>query len=269
MRSGYQTSPWLALLCICAASASAQDSVPWPAQNQLEVTVETGATILPDDTVRLTYVITNAPTSQQAAAHFVVRTYVTQYRLGAPAHWVSSSGSVQDSAAALWGAVFGQPEVQPGKSQGGFSFIARGLPDIVPYRVQGYSPPPTYDDTKPWVFKKAPSIWTNSVRGFTVGIAPLPGNLHAAQLAQRLTDLGSESCELGWIRQQGVCTSLRAKFDSARQAVEGNNTDVAIGELRDALAELEAQHGSEPGKHVSDSGYWLLRINAEYLLKRL
>jgi len=40
----------------------------------------------------------------------------------------------------------------------------------------------------------------------------------------------------------------------------------ARAELRRFLSELEAQHGAGP---VNDNAYWLLKVNAEFLLRRL
>jgi hypothetical protein len=41
------------------------------------------------------------------------------------------------------------------------------------------------------------------------------------------------------------------------------------GQLQAFLDELEAQHGDQPGQHVTTSAYALLRSNALYLLSRL
>ncbi|MFS8638569.1 MAG: hypothetical protein FWJ74_10805, partial [Gemmatimonadota bacterium] len=75
--------------------------------------------------------------------------------------------------------------------------------------------------------------------------------------------------ELGWITNAGVCRSLEAKLEAAERSLERGNTNSARGQLGAFLQELEAQHGPQPGKHVSDNAYWLLKINVEYVLSRM
>jgi len=82
--------------------------------------------------------------------------------------------------------------------------------------------------------------------------------------------LGSAVCgELAWITSGGICPSLQVKLDLARQSLGQGRQDSAKGQLEAFLDELDAQHGPEPGKHVTDNAYWLLKVNAEFLLSRL
>jgi hypothetical protein len=74
---------------------------------------------------------------------------------------------------------------------------------------------------------------------------------------------------LGWITQQGVCHSLDVKLAGALRALSSKSPNVARTELTAFVNELDAQHGSQPGKHVSHDAYALLRPNAVYLLGRL
>ena len=82
-------------------------------------------------------------------------------------------------------------------------------------------------------------------------------------------DLLDAACQNDWITQPGVCHSLQVKLDNASAALARGDPGAATGQLRAFLNELEAQHGPEPGKHVTDNGYWLLKINVEHLLSRL
>ena len=83
------------------------------------------------------------------------------------------------------------------------------------------------------------------------------------------SDLDRACGELGWITNAGVCRSLEAKLEAAERSLERGNTNSARGQLGAFLQELEAQHGPQPGKHVSDNAYWLLKINVEYVLSRM
>ncbi|MGH7752611.1 MAG: hypothetical protein ACREN5_07325, partial [Gemmatimonadales bacterium] len=74
---------------------------------------------------------------------------------------------------------------------------------------------------------------------------------------------------LGWITSGGVCNSLRVKLEHAGQAAAGGDIQNARDLLDSFLNELEAQHGAEPGKHVTDNAYFLLKTNVELLRSRL
>lgn len=82
------------------------------------------------------------------------------------------------------------------------------------------------------------------------------------------TDL-ERVCALRRIPQPGVCQSLAAKLQQASRSLAQGRVQAARGQLQSFLQELEAQHGPEPGKHVSDNAYWLLKINVQYVLSRL
>jgi hypothetical protein len=73
--------------------------------------------------------------------------------------------------------------------------------------------------------------------------------------------------ELRWITDAGVCASLGARLGRALQASTLADRTGARAELRSFLSELEAQHVA--GRPVNDNAYWLLRVNAEFLLRRL
>jgi hypothetical protein len=74
---------------------------------------------------------------------------------------------------------------------------------------------------------------------------------------------------LGWITSAGVCHSLQVKLDQASASLSRGDMPSAKGQLGAFLDELEGQHGPEPGKHVTDNAYWLLSVNARFVLTRL
>ncbi len=63
--------------------------------------------------------------------------------------------------------------------------------------------------------------------------------------------------------------SLQAKLDAATRSLARGNAASACGQLEAFLRELDAQHGPQPGKHIDDNAYTLLKIGIEYLLRRL
>ena len=79
----------------------------------------------------------------------------------------------------------------------------------------------------------------------------------------------SQACTLAWITNGGVCRSLQVKLSHAETSLQGQKVSTTRNELESFLAELDAQHGPQPGKHVNENAYWLLRTNVEYLLSRL
>src|SRR6266513_4972830 len=98
-----------ALLAVGARRASAQDSIPWPAGNRLTVTVTAESASVRGDTIRLWYTLSNSASSEQAARHLAIRTFLTLYGMAGPPRWHTSPGMVQDSSAALWTALFSRP----------------------------------------------------------------------------------------------------------------------------------------------------------------
>lgn len=256
---------WAAALCAVAPAAAAQDSIPWPAGNRLTVTVTADSATVRGDTIRLWYAVSNAAGSEQSAQHLAIRTHVAQYRMAGPTRWYASPGMVQDSAAALWAALFGRPDVQPGQTLRGFWFEAAGLPNIVPFRVQGRYELPVYDDSLPWLYQRAPSFWQNSVGGSTVGLDPLPTSPDVGLLLQRLQGLTNAACgQLQWITDAATCERLANALAQAATAASQGNTSGARTQLDSFLNELASQHNSGGTLPVTHDAYALLRPNALY-----
>jgi len=95
------------LFCVGVFSkAEAQDSIPWPSGNHLTVTVKAESAVVHGDNLRIWYALANSASSEQAAQYLAIRAYVPAYRIDGPDRWYASPGMVQDSAAALWTALF-------------------------------------------------------------------------------------------------------------------------------------------------------------------
>jgi hypothetical protein len=105
--------------------------------------------------------------------------------------------------------------------------------------------------------------------GQVVSVVPPPANQTSAQLVGRIQGFLTRSCGAdGWITNRGVCSSLGGKLQRASDAISTGNAAAARPHLTAFLAELEAQHGDQPGKHVTDIAYALLKPNVLYLMSR-
>jgi hypothetical protein len=155
-----------------------------------------------------------------------------------------------------------------GQSTPELTIVARVIPDLVRYWAVPdlVSHPPRFrdeDGTDDPYF-----IFGDS--GTTVGIVPVPAGSTPASLAGRLLGLTRRTCgRLGWISKPGVCQSLAVKLVHAQAALVAGDVTVGRSELRAFVNELDAQHGPQPGKAVSDEAHALLSVNAAYLLNRL
>ena len=222
------------------------------------------------DTGRVEYVVRNRPESAEELFRFRVEAPSAVLRITRPdpaERWVTSTVSKGLSMAG-WGLL--GTHLGPGAESPPLSFAAIGLPAIVTYYASGWFPVPPYRPVQPGP-SPAPrdAILANSVPGQTVGIEPFPEDRSPGNLLARLTGLRRQSCALGWITSDGVCHSLEVKLDAATASLSRSDAPSAQGQLGAFLGELEAQHGSQPGKHVTDNAYWLLKVNAEFLLGRL
>ncbi|MGH2609593.1 MAG: FIMAH domain-containing protein [Tepidiformaceae bacterium] len=163
-------------------------------------------------------------------------------------------------------------DVPPGAQSPALSFEAIGLPSVVTYYAGGHFPPSPYEPIEEPVPARTPRevLGANAVRGQIVGIDAIPSARSPTGLLERLIGLQAQACgDLAWITSAGVCQSLQVKLDHAQRALTEGKAKDARNHLEAFLQELEAQHGPEPGKHVTDNAYWLLKVNAEYILGRL
>lgn len=85
-------------------------------------------------------------------------------------------------------------------------------------------------------------------------------------LLTRLIGQKEEAASLGWIHPPGIAWSLDQKLENARKALEKGQEKAAAGILGAFLLELEAL---KEGKHLDDNAYYLLKVNAEYLIEEL
>jgi hypothetical protein len=157
--------------------------------------------------------------------------------------------------------------IAPGASLSGFGIRSTYLPGIRSVWAEPTwqsccsRPRPPQPDVPP---EEHPSPDEFRVKGLTVGPTLHPDSVSI----QVLQAFHARTCtELRWITDAGVCASLGATLGRVRQAVTQADRTGTRTELRSFVSELEAQHGV--GRPVNDNAYWLLRVNAEFLLRRL
>jgi hypothetical protein len=155
--------------------------------------------------------------------------------------------------------------VAPGTTLAGFGVRSTWLPGIREFRAEPNwlaccsQPRAGSDDAE------HPQPAEFAITGFVVAPSVPPAALNIGTVLDQLT----RACQLGWISNDAVCFSLAVKLQQAARSLEEAKPAAARDQLGDFLIELEDQHGTEPGKHVNDSAYWLLRTNAEQLRARL
>lgn len=232
----------------------------------IEMDVVVTAVSVRGDTAEVTYVLRNRPSSAEQLFQFAVEAPSPVLRISIPQpeqDWLAHV-SYRSRSIAHWG-VLGE-EVQPGQQSPPLGFSAIGLPGIVTYWVRGYAEPPMLTEADTLSVPPSDPLVENSVKGSTVGIAPLPGDLGPGSLLARLRSLTDQTCgDLAWITSASVCRSLKEKLQRASRSVTKGDKTGARGRLESFVAELAAQHNGAGTLPVKEAAFWLLKVNAEYL----
>ncbi len=256
---------------LLTATALSQ-TIPWPRGDRLTAVVSLDS-VAPGGAGVLSfrYRLENRPGSEQSARILMIETRVPVLDLVAPEParlWVHAGPQTADSLA-FWGSASREQDVRPGSARTGFTLVATsGLPGVVHFWVQGRFDVPTVTEAQEDSVAEVPRVEDNSFAGLVAGPV-LVTDFSPGALLARLSGLHTQVCEIGWITNAGVCHSLEAKLDAARTSLGRGDTQSTKGQLGAFLDELAAQRGPEPGKHVTANAYWLLKINAEFLLSRL
>jgi hypothetical protein len=219
------------------------------------------------DTATLGYTVENLRTGDEDLVGFLVATPARVLRMPAPTtrHWFMDP-RYGGRNIVQW-IIYHSSLLHPGEAAPELTLLAQGVPDLVRYWAMPnlLAHPSDIDDDA-----NRDDTFAFSDTGTTVGLVPIPGTATSASLTSRLRSLTARACgQLGWITQQGVCHSLDVKLAGALRALSSRSPNVARNELTAFVNELDAQHGSQPGKHVGDDAYALLRPNAIYVLGRL
>jgi len=241
-------------------------------QQSISVSVLVSSLEMRGDTTRVTYLVTNSPNSQEALFRFRVDAPSPPVHIFMPepsSVWTTTT-MTKGIPVAGWTALEATV-VPPGASSPPLVFEAVGLPTVVTSWVVGLSSVPLYQALPETSVVRPPprdAIAAGSVAGKVVGVDSFPADLTPANLLARLRGLTDQACDsVAWISSTTVCSSLRGKLDLASQAVAQGDTATARNELTNFVASLDAQHGT--GLPVNDNAYWLLKVNAEFILGRL
>ena len=223
----------------------------------LSVDVNVSSVTLSGDTVTVEYVLFNRGSSAEELVFFTVNAPAPPISLSLPQPsqaWKAST-LYRERSVARWAAL---KTIPPGAASPRISFRAVGVPAIVTAWYRG-NRLPTLGEDDPEVQHPDPETPTPdvdpltaySVPTQTVGIEPVAPGATPASLTSRLETLTGESCSLGWISQQSLCTTLRGHLTA--QPVR----------LASFKSDLDAGHTTSGP--VNDNAYWLLKTNADYI----
>jgi hypothetical protein len=164
--------------------------------------------------------------------------------------------------------------VIPGASTPPLEFSARGLPGIDTAWYGGNYPLPSSNESDPDTTKyvdvpNVDPLINNNVQTKTVGIDPIAAGATDSALIVRLGSLRGQACSLSWITDATVCSSLQAKLDKAARDLQHGKNATAKSDLQSFNDLLTANHGPGTSQKVNDSAYWLLKVNADFVIGRL
>jgi hypothetical protein len=252
-------------LIITAIPAKAQGN---PGTN-LSVRLEIVSVQRAGDTIQVSYVAHNSPSSREPLWALTIDAPAEPYAINEPApakDWLVYS-RYGDRPVVNWASLAGSI-ARPGESGPTLSFKAIGLPTIVDAYIEGYYDPPNVD-TPEGDAVLGDGLETHSVRVRTIGVGPIGAGATPMSLTARLASLTTESCNLAWISSSSVCNSLGRKLQQASQGVSRGDNYTARLRLQSFLRELDARHDPQGTRPVKDAAYWLLKINGEYVLQVL
>jgi len=215
------------------------------------------------------YKLYSKPASLQNMWHFVIETQVSCTEINAPSGWLGDYCEKLPTVShpiVSWGSESELFRLRPGKFLEGFSFQSRGIPGIVTSYNQGYVPHRWYPEGMA-VDEDLPPKWPeNSVQKKTIGpVHPPPEPVDGVSFIDRIISLKHQAFQLGWITNAGIKNSLDQKLDNAKKKLQQKMNNAAKNILFAFINELEAQRG----KHLDDNAFYLLKVNAEFLISKL
>lgn len=234
---------------------------------RLTVDVEVISATVSNSQTTISYRLVNRPTSLEQVFSFVVASPVPLLGVSLPSpatDWTSAT-EFAGQPAAYW-AVLGEA-LMPGTTGPVLTMTGVGLPGLVDYWVRGFAPPPPLEETGAAVVPPTNVLATGSIQGRTLGIVSAPETVTASTLTARTREQLDILCGNGGLMVDvEVCTALSQQLAVASDALGRGDGGAASGALRAFLQTISAQRGSEPGKHVPETAYWLLRANASAAL---
>lgn len=226
---------------------------------------------------RYTYDVMNGNSSQQRIVDFVINTVSGVEDIAGPSDfWKSSSYSF----APIFGWYSSKGEaglsdpfdgIAPGSIEAGFSFSSNGLPGIVnsffrgkPSRILAFPDEPPAEIAR--LLKPLREFPNNTVIRATLGPVDPPAQFVPLTFLDTLISYKHQAYALGWIKEEGIVTSLDAKLEAARPQIIADRPS-AKQILESFINELEALNTQ--GNQITSEAYALLKFNAQYLILKL
>lgn len=213
------------------------------------------------------YKLYSKPASKQDIWIFYVETQVPCEEVKPPSGW---RGNYSDEIYPLrvypivdWHSI-SKPFLRPNQTLEGFSYRSKGIPGIATsYTVgwveskerfpEGMAPKLIRPKgAKPWVTRK------------TIGPVPLPDEpVDTVSFAFRMESLTRQAGKLGWIKSETLTKSWAEMLDGIKDYYPDK------GRVKDTLNALITELESQRGKQIDDNAYYLLKLNAEYLQRKM
>jgi hypothetical protein len=185
-----------------------------------------------------------------------------------PGMW---DGGNTNALTASFDAVSDADFIAPGKSEGGFEMISRGLPSIracflAPYfDVISLFPDPNDTTIKYYVPPVDSVRQAMKFHGWTVGPTAPPIIFVASIWCDTLISYINQSKVLSWIKNQLTANKYLGYFGSVKASLLQNNNSAARTTLGQVLADVNI----DSTRNLTSEAYALIRYNTEYLLSRL
>jgi len=252
----------LILLTICVHRLNAQTP-----GTRLVVDVEVKSLVVQGDTMAVTYLLYNRPTSRDSLYTFTVDApaRVKSIPTPQPQTKYDADSIYRGRSVADWAFLSFLP---PGATSVALTFQSVGVPAIVSDWAGGNYPlleenaaDSTYSDPLKY----------RTVRGKTVGVEPWPADRTPRALIVRLRSLTRTSCAapLKWITASSLCTKLIASLDQAETNRAAGNVSNAKSAVATYIKLLSGKTAGAFAAGVTNPAYWLLKPNAEIVVSKL
>lgn len=193
---------------------------------------------------------------------------MTEVGSAAPPNWDCTYSILRgfSEGAYSWGAADDSYLIDPGSTKAGFLLVSYGLPAIrdvlIKPAIQVDQLPNEYEGN----LEKTLAL-ENKVRwlGKTVGPKAPPKKFSPGDFINYLISIKEQSFSFGWIKNQGIATSLDAKLNNVKKKIAAGDNKTAKNVLGAFQNEVQAQNG----KQLSTEAYALLYFNAKYLIDHL
>ncbi|MFL5494368.1 MAG: hypothetical protein ACJ8DC_08305 [Gemmatimonadales bacterium] len=253
----------LAVAAGMSATADTLDAQAIPG-TQLTIDVRVVNVTTTNGITRVSYELANRASSREQVLMFIVDAPagIPDVETPTPVDDWTTNTQLGSRTVALWG-VLGA-ELRPGTKGPTLSLSGEGIPGFVRYWVQGDSPVPAVLNTDVGdVPPTSPLAAGQSVQGSTVGVVAAPADQSPGALTSRLREQLQTACGTnGLITNQGICSALQEKLDTAAAAIGLGNAVLA----REAFGSLLNQLAAQRGKQIPEVAYQLIRASVEAIL---